>query len=57
MSPRLQTSTPRCGSRAIHPPSSPVHLEAAVMILGEQGEQPVVGVLADAPLLVGTIGG
>ena len=50
MSPMLQTNAPGIGGASIQPSAEP-HLQAAVVVLGEQGEQAVVGVLADSPVV------
>ena len=49
MSPMLQTTVPVIGGASTQP--SARHLQSAVVVLGEQRDQPVVGVLADAPAL------
>ena len=48
MSPMLQTNVPGTGGASIQPVRGG-DLQAAAVVLGEQGQQPVVGVLADAP--------
>ena len=56
MSPRLHTSAPgRAGRR---PTRRGAHLEPAAVVLGEDREQAVVGVLGDAPARIGVgVGG
>ena len=44
----LQTNVPGTGGASIQPLRRG-DLQAAAVVLGEQGQQPVVGVLADAP--------
>ena len=48
MSPMLQTNDAGTGGASIQP-SSRVHLQAADVVLAQDREQAVVGVLADAP--------
>ena len=57
MSPMLHTSTPGSAGTSSHVAVRRAHLQPAELVLGEQRQQPVVGVLADAPLVgVGVVG-